>query len=227
MELYNRREADVARCWTKYGLLLMSISTRRLISDDDNRFHKSLEMQVILKESDVLKKENLMFSDLQNFTFEDLDTAFYENKIEFNYLLTFEDARKVFLYIQQHLITAKKYYTLDTHASDMIQITQDHSQLYRHLCFFEDEDPRKCGMLKRRLALLDPLQRQVNPKYYIDSCRELWYEMAQINSDLLDIKLGIMQDKPENSRSSIHKANAICDSSVKFFQTFLDSFRDR
>jgi hypothetical protein len=80
--------------------------------------------------------------DVEHLWFTSLELSSYEDKITDKYVLVYEDARKVFLDAQKWLIEAKKYYTLDGHASDCVQIIQDLSQLYKYLAFFEEDEER-------------------------------------------------------------------------------------
>lgn len=66
----------------------------------------------------------------------------YEDQVTDSYVLTFEEARAVFLNAQQWLNQAKLFYTLNEHASDHVQVVEDLSELYRNLIFFEDDDDR-------------------------------------------------------------------------------------
>lgn len=74
--------------------------------------------------------------------FTSLDLSSYEDQITDKYILTYDDARKVFLNSQEWLNKAKMYYTLENHASDCVQIIQDCSQLYKYLAFFEEDEER-------------------------------------------------------------------------------------
>ena len=43
-ERFRHRSADIARCWAKYGLLLLSTSMERLMSEVDENEPESLEV---------------------------------------------------------------------------------------------------------------------------------------------------------------------------------------
>jgi hypothetical protein len=80
--------------------------------------------------------------DMEDLWFTSLELSSYEDQVTDKYVLIYEDARKVFLNAQDWLTKAKQYYTLDGHASDCVHITQDHSQLYKYLAFFEEDEER-------------------------------------------------------------------------------------
>ena len=48
-------------------------------------------------------------------------------------------------------------------------------------------------MHKRRADLLDTVVKQLNPTYYLAACRQLWYELGDVYSTMLDIKLAKLQ----------------------------------
>ncbi|KAJ4426195.1 hypothetical protein ANN_27004 [Periplaneta americana] len=126
-ERFRHRSADVARCWAKYGLMLLSNSKERLMSEvHENDDSENLSVQEV--------------GDLGNLCFSSLELSSYEDQITDKYILIYDDARKVFLDAQKWLTRAKKYYTLDGHASDYVQIVQDLSQLYKYLAFFEEDE---------------------------------------------------------------------------------------
>ncbi|XP_047119876.1 KIF-binding protein [Schistocerca piceifrons] len=213
-ERLAHRRADVTRCWAKYGLLLLSNSKERLMEQGETT-NQSEEVEQMNENGDVL------------FAFSSLEVNSYEDQITDKYILTFDDARKVFLKTQEWLNEAKQYYTLDSHASDYVQIVQDHSQLFSHLAFFEDDEERQSRMHKRRVDLLESVLQQLNPQYYMLVCRQLWYELALTYSDILDIKLERLQ--ASDSRPTPHalrKINHLASSSIANFTHFLDSLKD-
>lgn len=83
-----------------------------------------------------------VLDELLGLKFSPLDVTLYEGEVTDGYLLTFDDARIVFLNSQQWLNKATLFYTLEDHASDNVQIVQDMSQLYKALVFFEDNEER-------------------------------------------------------------------------------------
>lgn len=80
--------------------------------------------------------------ELSGLQFSTQELSVYEDQVTDAYVLTFDDARAVFLNCQQWINQAKLYYTLDDQASDHIRIIQDYSELYRNLIFFEDDEER-------------------------------------------------------------------------------------
>lgn len=84
----------------------------------------------------------LFLVELSGLQFSQLELGVYEDQVTDTFVLTYDNARSVFLNSQQWLSQAKEFYSLDFHASDYIRIVQDHSELYRNLVFFEDDEER-------------------------------------------------------------------------------------
>ncbi|KAJ9590781.1 hypothetical protein L9F63_016167, partial [Diploptera punctata] len=214
-ERFRHRSADIARCWAKYGLMLLSSSKERLMSDENE---DELERQCS-SDPDILQLGELWFTSLE--------LSNYEDDITEKFILIYEDARKVFLHAQAWLNKAKQYYTLDGHASDCVQIIQDMSQLYKYLAFFEEDEERQSRMHKRRIDHLESVLKELNPQYYLLVCRQLWYELGETYSDILDIKLQKLQATDERpTPHALRKVNHLAEQSIANFNKFLDSLKD-
>lgn len=172
--------------------------------------------------------ENICGGDMMNLIFPDLDVTKYESKITDKYLLTYPDARDMFLNCQTWLNKAKEYYKLDTLASDYIELIQDSSQSYSYLAFFEEDDERRAKMHKRRIDMLENLIKEINPTYYLQYCRQLWYELGEVYSDILNIKLDKFNKTAEKpTPHTLKKINMLCEKSIENYEHFLDSVKDK
>ncbi|KAL1139500.1 hypothetical protein AAG570_006483 [Ranatra chinensis] len=125
LEEYNHRKGDIALCWLKYDIMLLTVSRDRLVQENEDAKNFCQYPDEIV---------GLMFPNL------DLDK--YKKGVRVNFVLTYEDARPLFLHGQECANRGKQYYTLNEHASDYIRIQQDLSQLYVGLQFFEDDESR-------------------------------------------------------------------------------------
>ncbi|KAG8233589.1 hypothetical protein J437_LFUL001000 [Ladona fulva] len=217
---FKHRSADVARCWAKYGLVLLTASRQRLMEDVDNVSESQKEKQ------NAEEQENEALSDsLDKLWFSSLELLSYEEQVTDKFALTFEDARTIFLNSQEWLKKAREFYEFDTHASDHVQIVQDQSQLFKYLAFFEEDEDRQCRMYKRRVDLLEPILKELNPQYYLLVCRQLWFELAETYSEMMDIKLSRMQESNERpSPHALRKINLLAEQSISNFNKYLDSF---
>ncbi|KPI92917.1 KIF1-binding protein-like [Papilio xuthus] len=224
LETFKHRSADVARCWAKYCLLLMSASKARLM-DDAERLEDAITDMSNLNLEDT---ENICGGDIKNINFPELDVSKYENKVTDKFLLMYQDAREVFLNCQSWLNKAKEYYKLDSLASDYIKLTQDSSQSYAYLAFFEEDDERRAKMHKRRVDMLEELVKEINPVYYLQYCRQLWYELGEVYSEILNIKLDKVNKSSEKpSPHALKKINMLCEKSIENYDHFLNSIKDK
>ncbi|XP_017884825.1 KIF1-binding protein homolog [Ceratina calcarata] len=217
-ENFKHRSADVARCWAKYGILLMSLSKQRLLQrseseQDDDETDKESKLNTIGDlRFDILEKEIEPIA----------------NQITDKYLLDFDDARLVFLSVLKWLEQAKTYYTLENHASDYVLIVQDISQAYKYLSFFEEHEDRQAKMHRRRINVLEDVIKELNPQYYESACRQIWLELGETYSDILDIKLDRLRSSDEKpTAQALAKINHLAKSAIKNFQAFLNSIQMR
>ncbi|XP_026483582.1 KIF-binding protein-like [Vanessa tameamea] len=223
-EIFKHRSADVARCWAKYCLLLMTASKARLMNDGEEISDAITDMSNLELEDN----ENICGGDIKKLIFSDLDVTKYEKKIGDKFLLTYQDAREVFLCCQSWLNKAKEYYKLDTLASDYIELVQDSSQSYCYLAFFEEDDERRAKMHKRRVDMLEDLIKEINPTYYLQYCRQLWYELGEVYSEILNIKLDkLNKTKEKPSPHILKKINMLCEKSIENYDHFLNSVKDK
>ncbi|KAK9297234.1 hypothetical protein QLX08_008969 [Tetragonisca angustula] len=214
-ENFNHRSADVARCWAKYGILLLMLSKERLL-------HKTESEQDTNQSSNDSSKSKI----IDDLKFNSLEKEIepIANQITDKYLLDFEDARLVFLNTQKWLEQAKSYYTLENLASDHISIVQDISLTYKYLAFFEEHEDRQAKMHKRRIDILENIIKELNPQYYESACRQIWIELGETYSDILDIKLDRLRSSDEKPTPQVlTKINHLAKSAIKNFQAFLDS----
>lgn len=208
-EEFRHRSSDVSRCWAKYGIFILEYSKNRL------------------GESEAQTPEEID-SDLKNLWFNTLELSMYENQMADTEVLMFDDAREVFLATQKHLNKAKEYYSLEDHASDHVQVVQDHSQLYKHLSSFEEDEERQCKMIKKRIDLLTTVLKELNPQYYLSVCRQLWFELGESYHDLMHIKYQKMKDSSDvPSAHALNKINNLAGHSIMNFNHFLESVRDK
>lgn len=224
-ERYKHRSSDVARCWAKYGIVLMNTSRERLIELSENS-ESEKGANDDCSELDLIEKESLLSNKM---IFDDLtkEIEVITNRVTDKYLLDFNDARSVFLDVQTWLDEAQKYYTFETHASDYVQIVQDKSQAFKALTFFEDDEERQAKMHKRRINLLVPVVEQLNPRYYHSECRQIWIELAETFSAMLTIKLDKLQaDDNRPNPHALSKINSLAQSSIEYYQKFLDSLKE-
>lgn len=223
-ENYCHRSADVARCWAKYGIALLSTSKERLMKkaeeEDDSDDSKRPEV------SNEVDKYSHANKATENPKFIDLEPELEEiiNEITDKYLLDFDDARPVFLNVRKWLNKAKLYYGFENHASDYAHIAQDMSQAYKYLAFYEEKEDRQAKMHKRRIDILEEVSQGLSPRFYRVICREIWLELAETYSEILDIKIDRLQalnQKPTEQMTA--KIERLARSSIKYYQLYVNS----
>jgi KIF-binding protein len=222
LEEFQHRSADVSRCWAKYAIHILSTSKDRLLHDRDDRDQLG-EIQSGYTNFEVS-------TGCDEFKTLSVHCTLYENQIVDEFLLTFEDAKVVFLLAQSWLNKAKEYYNSESEASEYAIITQDLASLYKHLAFFDEDDDNQCKLHKRRADLLEDLVKLLNPTYYLNICRECWYELGLTYSTMLDIKLSKLEQLTIKDRPTPHqlqKINILCEKSIAGFQAFVDSYKDK
>ncbi|KAL1489659.1 hypothetical protein ABEB36_013601 [Hypothenemus hampei] len=225
METFKHRSADVARCWVKYGIFLLGKSKERLLAHTEN-IDEHCSMVSDLSLMKISEDTNVTVEDLQNLSFRGIDVSQYENEITDQFILQLSDAKKVFLKTVAYIKAAHDYYTLDSLASDYIEIVLDHSHLYLNLLFFEDDQDNQTKLHKRRIDLLEQVLNSVNSQYYMNYCRQIWYELGQCYSDIIDIKSEKLRESKERPKPQVlAKINLLVEKCINHYKSFLTSFK--
>lgn len=201
-EKIQQVKADISRCWIKYCLALLSSS-------------KDKQEQEEGREDQQPARRRL-------FRFEALEVADLEATVPCDLIESFEGAKPIFGCCQKHIEAAKQYYTLDSFASDSVSITQDHSQLYKLIAFFETSIELKCRMHKRRVDMLSALLQQLNRQHFLNVCRQLMYELAETQAEMATLKIVNASEEP--SPHAVGKINKLLLSGIKYFNDFVLSF---
>ncbi|XP_046575702.1 KIF-binding protein-like [Haliotis rubra] len=244
-EQMAQKRADIDRCWSKYGLALLEASKDYLMKevedareevspDDHNADVKDGASKFSLSDSEAGRSEeendSSVILDIENcktFPRFNLEVTNYEEKITDQFVRDFSEAREVFLSVQTRLNDAKRFYVVDGHCSDYIQIIQDISKAYKELAFFELDMDRQCKMHKRRVDMLNDTLTGLNPKYYLLVCRQIMYELAETYSTMVDLKLGIMEAEGRGPNPhSVKKINTLAQQSIAQYNAYLESLKD-
>lgn len=204
-EKLKQGKADIERCWAKYGLALLDSSKNTLMSDNEQQFNKSAG---------------------EKFPRFNLEVTSREEQITDQMLRVFPEARNVFLRIQQWLISAKDFYVLDGRCHDFVEISQDLSASYKYLAFFEMDMDRQCRMHKRRADIISALINELNPQHYLLVVRQLMFELAEIYSQMLDIKVAILQDDEiQPTPHALKKINQLALQSIEKYDAYLNTLK--
>ena len=107
----------------------------------------------------------------------------------------FEEARAIFLPGQRFLNKAKnEYFKFEEHCVDYVEIQRDLSHMHKLLVYFEKDESRKFKIQKRRIDLLETPAKELNPQLFTLLVRQLWYEIAETYSTMMDIKLDMVKN---------------------------------
>uniref|UniRef100_H3HE38 KIF-binding protein n=1 Tax=Phytophthora ramorum TaxID=164328 RepID=H3HE38_PHYRM len=116
---------------------------------------------------------------------------------------TFAQARDVFKMGLRACTRAKDVFVLDGFVTQHVRLLQRESALYKRLLPFEEALGRQVAMQRRRLALLTPmLGDTLNSRAFGDLLQELYFECAEINADLFELK----QSKDSGEKAMAQKA---------------------
>ena len=201
-ERVQRTKADIHRCWIKYCLSLLRRSCDLMDKDEG----ASVTVNELLLKFDTL----------------DINEA--EDKIPCQLATDFSSAKVIFIYGQKCVETAKKYFTLESHASDYAAITLDHSELYKTLVVFESDVSIKCRMHKRRIDMLSPLLDCLSKQHFLDLIRQVEFHMALVYSEMADLKVVLASNMEEPSTHVVNKINKLLHSAIDHYQHFVDSY---
>ncbi|XP_011689714.1 PREDICTED: KIF1-binding protein homolog [Wasmannia auropunctata] len=220
-ENYEHRSANIARCWAKYGIALLTASRERLLKraeQEDEPDVRKVARGAASGEGHKCSEEDPRFVELEP----ELESI--TSEITDKYLLDFNDARPVFLNVRKWLDRAREYYTFENHASDYAWIAQDLSQAYKYLAFFEDNEDRQARMHKRRIDTLEEVIEGLYPRFYRVVCREIWLELAATYSEILDLKIDRLEASNEKPTAQmVAKIERLARSSIRHYQSYLNS----
>ncbi|XP_063817642.1 KIF-binding protein isoform X2 [Pseudophryne corroboree] len=227
LDLLTEKKANIARCWVKYCLNLLQDARKKL---EDNIGELDVDLQDELKaerrkeedEKEKGRKKTVLFG--SNDIYDSILAA--EEKVDCSLPLDFKEAREVFLVGQNYINEAKEYFQLDGHVTDHVEVVRDHSALFKALVFFEEDYERRCKMHKRRIDMLEPVCKELNPQYYLLVCRQLQFELADTYYEMMDLKVAIGNKLEEMDSHTIKKINILSQSAIKYYEMFLDSLRN-
>ena len=240
LELQVQRDSDIERCWIKYGLNLLEASRDAMFDEIQNEKDSECGDATVKEDHNADKKANSSSAEAvsgggdqsqidgeeKEFKEFELELTSYEELITDKLVRTFDDARRIFLFVVDRITNARKFYSLDSHASDAVEIIQDHSRAYKLLAFFELDMARQSRMHKRRVDMLTDLLKELNPRHYLLVCRQIMFELAEVYSEMADVKITLIE--MERLRPNPHytgKINKLIQQSIDSYQAYIDSLK--
>ncbi len=218
--------ARINRCWSKYGIGLLRYSTQQLSNDKISHMDlvQDLDKPPIFQ-FDLSKQLNSnMHFDQKSF-------------ITSSLALDFDQAKSTFVKTLGFLDKAKSYFKLDGHVTDHCDILRDISELYTHIMYFDGNPENQSKYLKRKLDLLKPVADELNEQYYMAIKRQYLYDIATIYSDMMDVKIDVLNEKRESTAAGpgaannekaymmVQKINLLIKNAIRYFQLFLNTMK--
>lgn len=204
-EKVSKCKAFINRTCGKYCHLLLQTSVEKLGKNEQESENKSDS------NSEVLSDE------------------FPELEMPVNAAKTFEEARSAFVPGQKFYNESKLYFTLEEHCIDFTEINQDLSRMYMCLIIFESDSDRKYQMLKRAAQLLEIPFKELNPQPYLLICRQIAFELGEIYSGMVDLKLAKLQSRSveltthDSTSENINKLISLSQHSYKTFVSLVQT----
>ena len=232
-------EADIARSWGKYTLVLLQTSMDAFLEEDESSSghaggtHNQDESAPVMQVEDIELEENTtnkneeLTENMDDFPSIEIDPDLLS--IPDEKCKNFEESRSIFLPGQRFFNTAKRiYYTMNEHCTDYAEINQDLSQMHKPLIFFEKDPERQFKMQKRRIDLLEELVKELNISVYKLLVRQVLFEIAEIYSSMMDIKLVKWKTEMANGAFNTqlkNKINSLITLSINNFTTFHETLK--
>ena len=180
-----------------------------------------------LKLALLLKRKNVKIDDEENlkkllnsqkFVIKNLDIKFPEIKD----VIDLEEAKKIFRLGNTQLKKALKVFVLDGFVTDHIKITQNISQLYKYLIFFENDNGRIFAMDERRINMLEPIYKAINHKVYVMQWQEISLELAEIFCEIFESNYELFRVKQKKfSSKEIEKINDFGKKSIFYYEDII------
>ncbi|XP_065181768.1 KIF-binding protein-like [Sycon ciliatum] len=241
----QRTVASVSRLWVVYAMNLLDDSKQEIellsrLSEEEVAAH--LKMREIEKKrkdaaaavsagsEDSEAHDNASSDVLKSVQFAIEGTDAYVKDVPTDYVADFDQARQLFLLGQRHIELARKYFSLDDHCTDYVELIQNHSKLFHRLAVFEKDSDRVCKMHRRRADMLLGTALCLNPQFYLHIVRQLRFEAAEALVSLLDIKLETF-DRAKEAGEKIDqklakKINMLIGQAREQFEAFYKSLSD-
>lgn len=138
----------------------------------------------------------------------------------------FATAKVAYLAGAEWVVRSKAFFTLEDHVTDYVTTLQDHSCLYKRLAFFAEAPDDKCKLHKRRVDMLAGIEKELNPQYFLQVCRQLQYELAETVQEMAYQKRSKFSDANPPDAHAHKKINKLTMQAIRWYQSFVDSCRD-
>ncbi|XP_063952725.1 KIF-binding protein-like [Lytechinus pictus] len=228
-ENIKSHKANINRCWIKYCISLLQYSKEHELNGSPENASSTPLSSSNGGETPSIDQdeENVTEEDKLVDRFESLELTSIESQVRDEVILTFDEARSVFLAAQKWINSSKEYFVLDGFVSDHIELVKDHSQLFKLISFFETDFERRCKMHKRRVDMLVDMLDGLNRQHFLTICRQLMFELAETYSEMMDLKIALAERQRVPPTPKVaSKINSLCKQSLTYYKDFIDSTED-
>lgn len=204
-EAEEEKHMNIARCWIKYCINLMEAGIPELAATNEKSDPLTYKVEFACIKDDV--KEQL----------ETVPMVAPES---------FEQAKAIFQLGQKYVRTTLTFWTMTDHVSDYVEILQDHSRLYQRLARFTVDANDQCKLHKRRIDMLAGIEKELNPQYFLQVCRQLQFEVAETYQEMMNLKCSLYSDANPPSQKQQAKINTLGAQGILWYDRFMDTLRD-
>jgi len=141
---------------------------------------------------------------------------------EFTLATDWDTAKAVFDKAREGIDDALDFYILDGFVTLHLKIKDKVSMIYDDLTFFENDNSRKCKMIKRKIALVENVVDELNPSAFMETIRELNWKLAMNYESIGNLKHAIMQSGGI-TKERMKKANRLFLKAIGYYLKFLES----
>jgi len=141
---------------------------------------------------------------------------------EFTLATDWDTAKAVFDKARDEMENALDFYILDGFVTLHLKIKDKLSTIYEDLTFFENDNSRKCKMIKRKIDLVENVVTELNPSAFMDTIRELNWKLATNYETIGNLKHAIMQSGGI-TKERMKKANRLFLRAISYYLKFLES----
>jgi len=120
---------------------------------------------------------------------------------------------------------AKDFFVLEGFVTDHTEIVQSMSRAYKILAYFDKDPSRQCKMHKRRIDLLEPVERSLSADVFLMQSKQLAFELAEIHDHMFEIKSEedsgeSLEDDPKRNRKLLQIATKSIAMLLRFVSRF-------
>ncbi|XP_061386038.1 KIF-binding protein-like [Musca vetustissima] len=191
--------AYLNRCRAKYGIALLLESRKRL--DEIVDILTTGVHSIKLNDTDM------------PFLYDRLPLALYESEITADYVTTYKDANKIFIFSKKCLERAKKYCTPKDNVDMYVDVMKDLTDIYDQITHFKKDGKHEFEMQNMRIKIYKELLGNLNTQTHLSICRQCWYDMAMCYSIQIILK----------SRLHCNDVQQLRADSIECFEKVIDS----